>query len=213
MNHGADTETRILEAAHAVFVRRGTAGARMQEIAAEAGVNQALLHYYFRTKAQLAQAVFARAAGHLFRPVVDVLVSDLEIEDKVRRVIAIELELLGRTPFLPAYFISEMNQHPERVLQLVESASGTEIATSIPRVTEVLGRQLRRAARAGTMRPVTAAQFLMDLLSLCIFPFAARPMLMAVLQEDAAGFERLLDRRKRELPSFFLDALRPSEAS
>ena len=57
-----DTEQRILDAAHAVFVRRGTAGARMQEIAAEAGVNQALLHYYFRNKEQLAQAAFERAA-------------------------------------------------------------------------------------------------------------------------------------------------------
>ena len=58
-----DTEQRILDAAHAVFVRRGTAGARMQEIAAEAGVNQALLHYYFRSKEQLSQAVFERAAA------------------------------------------------------------------------------------------------------------------------------------------------------
>ena len=55
-----DTEQRILDAAHAVFVRRGTAGTRMQEIAAEAGVNQALLHYYFRNKEQLARAAFER---------------------------------------------------------------------------------------------------------------------------------------------------------
>jgi len=58
-----DTEQRILDAAHAVFVRRGSAGARMQEIAAEAGVNQALLHYYFRTKELLARAAFERAGA------------------------------------------------------------------------------------------------------------------------------------------------------
>src|SRR5262252_672983 len=69
-----DTEQRILDAAHTVFVRRGTAGARMQEIAAEARVNQALLHYYFRTKERLARAAFERAAMQLMPAVVRIIV-------------------------------------------------------------------------------------------------------------------------------------------
>src|SRR5258708_3365012 len=64
------TEQKILDAAHAVFVRSGTAGARTQEIAREAGVNSALLHYYFRTKDRLAQAVFQRAAMQLVPAVI-----------------------------------------------------------------------------------------------------------------------------------------------
>src|SRR5258708_4890350 len=96
-----DTERRILDAAHAVFVRRGTAGARMQEIAAEAGVNQALLHYYFRSKDQLAQAAFARAASQFMPAVIEVMASDGELEDKVARVVALELDHLSRVPFLP----------------------------------------------------------------------------------------------------------------
>src|SRR3954454_19195781 len=89
-----DTEQRILEAAHAVFVRRGTAGARMQEIAAEAGANQALLHYYFRTKDRLAQAAFERAASQLLPAVIAVLASDLALDAKVTRVVEIELDHL-----------------------------------------------------------------------------------------------------------------------
>ena len=85
--HDERTEQRILEAAHAVFVRRGTAGARMQEIAQEAAVNQALLHYYFRSKERLAEAVFRRAAGELLPRVIDVLGSDAAIEEKVARVV------------------------------------------------------------------------------------------------------------------------------
>src|SRR2546427_3435581 len=77
------TEQRILDAAHAVFLRRGTAGARMQEIAAEAGVNQALLHYYFRTKERLSHGAFERAAMQLMPAVIGVLSSsDLEIDAK-----------------------------------------------------------------------------------------------------------------------------------
>ena len=79
-----------------MFVRRGTAGARMQEIAAEAGVNQALLHYYFRSKEQLARAAFERAGSQLMPAIVRVMASDAAIEDKVRRVVAIELDHLSR---------------------------------------------------------------------------------------------------------------------
>src|SRR5947207_13664019 len=89
-----DTEQRILEAAHAVFVRRGTAGARMQEIAAEAGVNQALLHYYFRSKDRLAQAAFQRAASDLMPAVIQALGSEGDLESKVARVIELELDHL-----------------------------------------------------------------------------------------------------------------------
>src|SRR5882757_9143191 len=109
-----DTEQRILDAAHAVFVRRGTAGARMQEIAAEAGVNQALLHYYFRSKEQLAQAAFARAASQLMPAVIAVMASDGELEDKVARVVAVELDHLSRVPSLRGYISGEVTHRPER---------------------------------------------------------------------------------------------------
>ena len=75
-----DTEQRILDAAHVVFLRRGTAGARMQEIAKEADVNSALLHYYFRSKERLAEAVFQRAAMQLMPAVIRILGSDAELE-------------------------------------------------------------------------------------------------------------------------------------
>lgn len=181
----------------------------MQEIAAEAGVNQALLHYYFRSKARLAEAVFQRVAVRLFPSVVEVLGSDASIEDKVRQVVAIELDLMSRSPFLPAYVISEINQHPQRVQQFVKAVSGVEIDGVVPRVKDILDRQLKARARAGTMRPIPVDQFVVNLLSLCLFPFAARPMLTLALRLGEGGFERFIEQRKRELPVFFLNALRP----
>src|SRR5881392_1031625 len=94
--HDGDTEQRILDAAHAVFIRRGTAGARMQEIAAEAGVNQALLHYYFRSKARLSDAVFQQMASRLFPALIQTLGGDASVEGKVDAVIALYIENLSR---------------------------------------------------------------------------------------------------------------------
>src|ERR1044072_922857 len=114
-----DTEKRILEAAKAVFVRQGTAGARMQEIAQEAGVNQALLHYYFRSKERLAQAVFQQMASRLFPALIQTLASDLSLDEKIDRLVGIYLDNLSKSPFLPGYLISELHHHPERIDQLI----------------------------------------------------------------------------------------------
>jgi AcrR family transcriptional regulator len=204
------TEQRILDAADAVFVRRGTAGARMQEIAAEAGVNQALLHYYFRTKEQLARAAFERTGSQLMPAVIQEIASDAPLDDKVRRVVALELDHLSRSPSLPAYILGELAHRPDRAQQLIAAMTrGHTPATLRPRVFGALGRQIDERVAAGAMRPIAPEQFMVNLISLCIFPFAARPMLQALLGLDAAGFAAFIATRRAELADFFLGALRP----
>jgi AcrR family transcriptional regulator len=205
----AGTEARILSAAHAVFVRRGTAGARMQEIAKEAGVNPALLHYYFRSKARLSEAVFRRAAADLLPAVIAVLASDREIEEKVQAVIDIELSRLLEAPYLPGYILSELAHHPERVRQLVSTVTGMVPEEVGRRVLATLRRQIDARVRARTLQRIAPEQFVINLLSLCIFPFAARPMVSLILGLDDGGFQRFIAHRRRELPAFFLRALRP----
>jgi AcrR family transcriptional regulator len=203
------TEQRILDAAHAVFLRHGSAGARMQDIAREAGVNQALLHYYFRTKNRLAEAVFRRAAGHLLRAVIEVLGSDLDLDEKVARVVALELDHLSKRPYLPGYLISEVTHHPERVHMLIMAMAGAPADDVRPRVLTAVQSQIDERVREGRLARIGADQFVVNLISLCIFPFAARPMLMAILGLDEHGFEAFIGRRREELGPFFLRALRP----
>lgn len=198
-----------MEAAHTVFLRRGTAGARMQEIAAEAGVNQAMLHYYFRSKQQLAAAVFHSVAMRLLPPVIAVLASDADIEEKVHRVVEIELEQLSQSPYVPAYLISEMSHHQERTADFIKTMTGLEIAGAVLSARDTLARQIEERVRAGTMRPISVEQFVVNLISLCVFPFAARPLLSAALRLDAPQFRRFIEERRTELPTFFLNALRP----
>jgi TetR/AcrR family transcriptional regulator len=204
-----DTEQRILEAARVVFIRRGTAGARMQEIAAEAGVNQALLHYYFRSKERLAEAVFRHVAGRVVPTVLGLFGSDLTIEGKVEQIVAAYIEAFSSSPFLPGYILSELHHHPERATQLFTSAAGGEPDQIVGRILGKLRVQIHEHVNAGTMRPIAAEQFIVNLLSLCIFPFAAKPFLGVALGLDDKAFARFVDQRKRELPAFFLNALRP----
>jgi AcrR family transcriptional regulator len=208
-SHDRDTEQRILDAAHAVFLRRGTAGARMQEIAREADVNSALLHYYFRSKARLAEAVFQHAAMQLMPAVIRILGSDAELDAKVEQVVDVELQQLQKTPYLPGYILSELTHHPERVRQLFSAVTGLTPTEIGRRVFKVLGAQINARVKAGRMHPIAPEQFAINLLALCVFPFAARPMVMALAGLDQAGFNQFIERRRRELAPFFLRALRP----
>ena len=204
-----DTERRILDAAHAVFVRRGTAGTRMQEIAAEAGVNQALLHYYFRNKEQLAQSAFERAAKGFMPAVVQAIASEGDLEQKIQRVIDLELDHLSRAPYLPGYIIGEVTHHPERAAQLIAAVTGLAPQDLGPRVLGTLRRQINARVEAGQMRPIAPESFIVNLMALCIFPFAVRPMVQAMLGMDDRRFGLFITRRRQDLPAFFLGALRP----
>ena len=200
------TERKIFEAADRVFARRGTDGARMQEIAEEAGVNKALLHYYYRTKDQLAQAVFQQTLGKFLPTVVDVMASERSIEEKVRLVVDGYLDQLSRRPYIPGYVISEITHHPDRLPKLFDAIAGNHIKQ---RVLVTLRRQIDEGVREGKLAPIEPEQFLINVVSLCVFPFAARPMLMVILGQDGASFERFIEQRRHELPRFIMKALRP----
>jgi TetR/AcrR family transcriptional regulator len=204
-----NTEQQILDGAHSVFLRHGTSGARMQDIAAEAGVNQALLHYYFRSKERLSEAVFRRAAAQLLPRVIEVMASGMPLDDKIARVVEIELDSLLRAPYLPGYIISELHNHPERIRQLLSTVTGMAPEQVGPKVVTRLRRQLDEGVKAGRFRPMSADQLIVNLFSLCIFPFAARPMLMALLGMDQQGFERFIGERRGQLTEFVLRAIRP----
>jgi AcrR family transcriptional regulator len=196
-----DTEAKILDAAHAVFMRSGTAGARMQEIADEAGVNKALLHYYFRSKEQLSEAVFKRAAGEFFPRVFAVLASALPLEEKVRTVVERDLEFLSAHPYLPGYIISEVHHHPERIVGLMKQFPRVDLS--------ILQAQLDQGAAEGRYRPIRAEHAVVNLIAMIVFPFLAGPLIGAVLGLEPDSRARLLAERRALVPEFFLNALRP----
>jgi TetR/AcrR family transcriptional regulator len=197
-----ETRERILDAAHAVFLRKGTANSRTQEIADEAGVNKALVHYYFGTKAALADATFERALSTLMPRIFGIIADpDRTIEQKVHDIVREQIDFHSARPYLAGYVVSEMHAEPGRVSGLFGKRGGPPL--------DVLRRQLRQATRAGTMRPISAEQFVVNLMALCVFPFALRPALGVLLGLESSGWTAFLEERRRLLPDFFLAGLRP----
>lgn len=196
------TPDRILDAAHRVFLRRGTAGARTQEIAAEAGVNKALVHYYFGTKEALAEAVFQRVASVLLPSIFGVLSApDLTLEERVRRIAERQVAFHRAHPYMAIYLLSEIHTVPERLESLVGPHGRPSLAP--------LQAQLDAAAAAGTIRPTHVSEFMVNLMSLLVFPVVARPMIRHVVGMSDVDYDRFLDQRAEQAVSFFLAGLRP----
>lgn len=197
-----ETRERILDAAHAVFLRKGTANSRTQEIADEAGVNKALVHYYFGTKAALADAIFERAMAALTPLIFGILADENRtLEQKVRDIVREQIAFHSARPYVAGYMISEMHAEPARLAALMAKRG------SPPR--DVLRRQLREAAKAGTMRSISPEQFIVNMMGLLIFPFALRPGLSLLLDLDPSGWAAFMEERKRLLPDLILAGLRP----
>jgi AcrR family transcriptional regulator len=198
-----DTKSRILKAADDVFVRRGIDGARMQEIADHAGVNKALLHYHFRSKADLARAVWSRIASSFAPGILQMMASDLPLDDKIDRFVDAYHATLTRHPYLLAYVISEAARHPE----FLDGFYSVERRRAARRMIDKLREQIEEGVQAKTMRPVSADQFFVTLAGSCLFPFAARPMFAHVLGLGAGAHRQFMERRRSELPAFLKRAL------
>lgn len=203
-----DTRGKILDAAKEVLLEHGTSGARMQDIADAAEVNKALLHYYFQNKDNLSGAVFQRELSRLMRPVLKTLGSNRPLEEKVRTAIDLYLAKLSAFPLMPGYVLAEMHFHPERLEALLTSVADVAPQEMGRKVFTVLGRQIDVAVAAGRMRPISPHQFLVNLVSLCVFPFAARPLLV-LMTGGNDRFDAMIDERRETLTDFFLGALRP----
>jgi AcrR family transcriptional regulator len=197
-----ETRDRILDAAHAVFLRKGTAGSRTQEIADEAGVNKALVHYYFGTKAALANAIFERALAEITPKMFGILADPARtIEEKIPAIVREQIAFHSERPYFAGYMVSELHSEPDRMVRLVARRGKIPL--------DVLRRQLREAAAAGTMRRITAEQFVANMMGLLIFPFAVRLALCQLLSLDEAGWRGFLEERRRLLPDLILASLRP----
>lgn len=204
-----NTEDAILQAARVVFTRRGTAGARIQEIATEAGVNQALIHYYFRSKAALAERVFVDAARKVLGELIPAVAASADLESLVRSFVTTYIGEMRKSPFLPGYLLAEVTHHPERWSALVNKATGVFPADVARLALERLQRLIQQSVQAGKSRDIPPRDLMINTLSLVVFPFAGAPFLKEMFQLDDDTFDAFLAARARELPGFILNAIRP----
>jgi TetR/AcrR family transcriptional regulator len=192
-------EEQILEAAKTVFQLKGFDGARMQDIAKEAGINQALLHYYYRSKDKLFQAVFKIAVLTLFPKIIQIFNADKPLEEKIEEFINKYFDLLLQFPFLPGFIMHEMSAHPERIKEFFSSHQLLR--------PQKLIQQYHEGVNTGRFYPTDPEQFFVNLIALCVFPFAARPIIQTALNKSDDQYKEFLKQRKTHLIEFIFNGM------
>lgn len=200
MSEEIQTEDQILNAAKKVFQQQGFAGARMQAIADEAGINKSMLHYYFRSKDKLFQRVFQESIRQFFPKIFAVLNADLDFTAKVEKLVDTYYSTFLEQPHLPRFVIHEMNQHPQRFKKFMKN-NGMKIP-------EHFMKQIKAEANAGRIKKIDPKEFIINTIGLCVFPLIARPMIETVFKMDDKQYKEFLENRKRELPKFILNAIK-----
>ncbi len=194
-----NTEAKILNAAQTVFVRKGMDGARMQEIADEAGINKALLHYYFRSKQKLFEAIFGMIANQIFPNIKSLLLSDKPIEEKLLLFIDKYIDLLTRNPYLPAFVLKEINRDSNFFASVFKS-KGINL--------DPIFAMFEKEMDAGKIRRMNPRDIMTNMLALCIFPFAAKPMLQIMLfDNNNEAYQQFLHERKTTVTEFVLNSI------
>jgi TetR/AcrR family transcriptional regulator len=186
----SNTEQLIIDAAKKIFLQRGLAGARMQDIADEAGINKAMLHYYFRSKDKLFEIIFNEAIANVIGRVARILGQPMPIMEKLPLVVNNYITSISQTPYLPIFVLNEISQQPEMFIKRVHSVMDESMIHNFLREVVDAGKQ-------GIIREVSPIHLLLNLLSLCVFPFAAKPLVQGVLQLDNVQYSIIMEERRK----------------
>ncbi len=200
MNYNKDTSNKILDAATIEFEERGYSGARMQSIADRAGINKALLHYYYKSKDALFQLIIQKAINLFIPNLTKSFNESTDFFAGLEEFVAAYIDFLIKHPRIPGFITHEINNNPERVLKLFK-ASGLNL--------EPLKQKIKEAVHSGLIIDIAPGQLIINVISLSAFPFVAAPIITGILlNNDKAAYQQLMEARKKEVSQFIIKAIK-----
>ncbi|MTL33303.1 TetR family transcriptional regulator, partial [Turicibacter sanguinis] len=186
-------ENIILETAERLFLDKGFALTSTTEIAREAGCNQALVHYYFRTKEQLFIRIFEEKIKIFAGAFFSIDEKPGTFLEKLKRKIEAHFDIIARNPKIPFLLINEITTNPQRIQALHKSIG--DYPTEIIRK---MSEELNEAIARGEVRPITVLDLILTVLSLNVLPQLLRPILEEVMPLPPEEVQKLIARRKEE---------------
>jgi AcrR family transcriptional regulator len=196
-----NTEGQILIAARQVFIEKGLAGARMQDIADRAEINKAMLHYYFESKEKLFEMIFQETAGKLFPHFEMVISSDLSLFDKIRSIVSSYIEMIIQNPYLPLFVMNEMNKNPEIGIKNFFEAQK-------PVFFKKFADSIEQGIKEGVINPINPVHLIVNMFSMCAFPFIAKPMIVLMSGVADEQFKNLMEQRKVLVAEFIINSIK-----
>ena len=204
MKEEKNMEEQILESATELFLSRGFAGTSTTEIAKHAGCNQALVHYYFRTKDKLFEAIFKSKMTAFLGSFLQPGLEELSFEERMTKKIRDHFDLVAANPKLPLLIFSEVNANPERLALFVNALEATP-----QQVLRSLDNDLQNEIKAGRVRPMTVYELMLTMLSLNITGFLMEGPIKAITGMSDVDYKKMLERRREENVRIILKGIKP----
>jgi len=187
------TEAKIKEAARIVFYQKGFAATRTRDIADEAGINLALLNYYFRSKQKLFEIIMIETlTGFIQNLLVVVNDEQTTLTKKIAEIASRYIDLIIKEPEIPTFIVAEIRNNPT---MLLEKLPIKNVLTN-----SIFFKQHQQAVNEGKIAEPNPLHFLMNLMGLIIFPFIAKPLLMGGSGINISAFNKLMEERKNLIP-------------
>jgi len=192
MTKELETEQHIKETAKRLFFRDLKPRATTQEIADAAGVNRALIHYYFRNRDNLFQLVLKEAMSRVHGIVSSALLNDKPFKEKIANAVEAMIEEKQAYPGLETFVIMELNKMSCGGASIVPE----EEVLAIGNTSDQFLLEIEEAVEQGIIAPIPPKQFLINLMSLCSYPVVAKPILSSVLNLDQKAYAEAMEERK-----------------
>ena len=206
MERNQNIEKRILWVAERLFLEKGFNGTSTTEIAKTVGCNQALIHYYFRTKEKLFWDVFAPKVEHVVEYLDAPLDESIDFVERVRNVIDFYFSILELDERLAPFIVNELIMNPGRWDKFRDRYLRSESRSS------AFGRFEKRVAEeveAGRIRPMRPIDLLMNIMSMTLSVFIVAPKGFAIGECDSSLRKPYLDSRKEEIKTLIVNGMRP----
>ncbi len=197
------TEEKIFDSATEIFIKKGMDGARMQDIADHAGINKSLLHYYYRSKERLFNAVFEKIAGQMFRKFAPVFDENLSLEDKIRFFFREHITFLQKNPRLPLFILNEMNRNPLVIKNFIQYLDIEKFWTT-------LEMQHKEELKKYNITRESIPQLMTSIAAMSVFPFAGRVLISNIMEKMGYNFEDYIEKRKEYAAEFVINAVKKS---
>ena len=199
------TEDKIRVAARKIFQQKGYAATRTRDIAEEAGINLALLNYYFRSKEKLFEVVISEGFHQLFSLIRSIMTEDgTTLSQKIDALVAAYIDMLVENPNLPVFVLGEIQANPERFK--AKLGINRKVATE----SDVF-RQLQVQLQKAGMNEIDPFHMILNMLSMILFPFVGRPVIQRLTEMNDDAFRDFVNERKVLIPMWIKNMLQIEE--
>ncbi len=204
MERDLSTETKIKDAAKRIFITHGFNGCTSREIAKEAGINVALLNYYFKSKGQLFDVIISSVLKDFTLSIIEVLKNNMSLVNKVRILIEKEYDFLSKHPEIPNFIINELGKKDKNFFECLDIAAQFHETNIFQEVLE--------AQASGEMRKIEFVSLMLLVMSNCHFPFMAKPMIKTIHSLEDSQYNEYLVVHKQYVTEMLINYLFPKNS-